>query len=68
MSAMRELIVVERETVPEQGRAMLYERRVHGMLQDDGSFRLLACCGKRFPIKNQGNMQEQTEKHRKEAA
>jgi len=65
---MRELIVIERETAAERGKAVLCEWRVHGVLQDDGNFRLLACCGKRFPLGSRGNAQKRTENHRKKAA
>lgn len=41
--------MIERSTIPRNGRTVLHERRYHGLLGDDGSFRLLAFCGKRVP-------------------
>ena len=46
-NAMREIIIVERATVTENGRTVLQERKLHG-LQDDGAFRLLFYGGKRI--------------------
>lgn len=46
---MREIIYVERSTETKDGKTVLSERKCHGLLEEDGSFRLLACCGKRFP-------------------
>ena len=47
-SVMREVIVVERETVIENGRKVLCERKIRGLLSDTGEFRLLSFCGRRF--------------------
>lgn len=44
---MREVILVDRNTVTEDGRTVLRERKIHGTFDEDGAFRLLACCGKR---------------------
>lgn len=43
-------MVIERNTVVQNGRTVLQERKYHGLLCDDGSFRLLAYCGKRVPL------------------
>ena len=45
---MREIIIVERTTVTEDGRTVLQERKVHGLQDDDGAFRLLFYGGKRI--------------------
>ncbi len=42
--------MIERNTVHKNGGAVLQERKYHGLLCDNGSFRLLAYCGKRFPL------------------
>lgn len=47
---MREIMVIERNTTVQNGRTVLWEKKYHGLLRKDGSFRLLACCGKRFPL------------------
>ena len=47
---MREVIYVERSTEMKDGKTILSERKCHGLLEPDGNIRLLACCGKRFPI------------------
>lgn len=47
---MREIVVIQRETLLDHGKAVLWERRCHGLMKEDGSFRLLACCGKRIPL------------------
>lgn len=47
---MREIVVIERSTVAENGRAVLRERKYHGLLQENGGFRLLSYCGKRITL------------------
>ncbi len=47
-NAMREIIIVERTTVTENGQTVLRERKVHGLQDDDGAFRLLFYGGKRI--------------------
>ncbi len=46
---MREVIYVEKSTVTQDGKTIVEEKRCHGLLDKDGSFRLLGYCGKRFP-------------------
>ncbi len=46
---MREVIYVEKSTVIQDGKTVVEEKRCHGLLEEDGSFRLLGYCGKRFP-------------------
>lgn len=46
---MREVIYVEKSTVTQDGKTVVEEKRCHGLLGEDGSFRLLGYCGKRFP-------------------
>lgn len=67
-AAMREIVVIERSTVSQNGRTVLHERRYHGLLYDDG-FRLLAYCGKRIPQPPERARQpESTKETRKTAA
>lgn len=47
---MREIVVIERSTVAENGRTVLRERKYHGLLQEGGGFHLLSYCGKRIPL------------------
>ncbi len=47
---MREIIYVERDTVTQDGKTTLRETQCYGRLDADGSFHLLRCCGKRFPL------------------
>lgn len=49
MTVMREVIYVEKSAVTQNGKSVLEEIRCHGLLGEDGSFRLLGYCGKRFP-------------------
>lgn len=46
---MREIIYVEKSTVTQDGKTVVEEKRCRGLLGEDGSFRLLGYCGKRFP-------------------
>lgn len=66
---MREIVVIERDTAARNGRTVLRERKYHGLLLDDGSFRLLACCGKRFPLPHTGaGLPDRTAENKKTAA
>lgn len=47
---MRELMIAEQDIRAENGRAVLYERKIHAMRCDDGSVRLLGVCEKHFPL------------------
>ncbi len=47
---MGEIITVEKSAVIGDGKAALEEKRCQWLLEEDGSVRLLACCGKRFPL------------------
>ncbi len=47
---MREIIVMTRRTVTENGRTVLYERKIRGSLNDDGTFRLLSYYGRRISV------------------
>lgn len=47
---MREIVIIQRETLLRNGTAVLWERKCHGLMKEDGSFRLLAYCGKRIPL------------------
>lgn len=40
---------MEKSTVTQDGKTVLEEKRYHGLLGEDGTFRLLGCYGKRFP-------------------
>ncbi len=50
---MREIIVMTRRTVAENGRIILHERKVRGLLRDDGVFRLLSYYGRRVSVLRQ---------------
>lgn len=54
---MREIIYVERDTVTQNGKTTLGETRCYGLLDEDGLFHLLRCCGKRFPLQRAENKQ-----------
>ncbi len=47
---MREIFLIEKSVVVENGRTVLRERRCHGLMEA-GGFRLLSYCGKRVPIR-----------------
>ncbi len=53
MNAMREQIIVERAVMTENGRTVLWERRICGVLDADGVFRLRGYCEKRFFIQQE---------------
>lgn len=69
MNAMRELVVMERSTVRENGRLVLRERQCYGVAREDGGVQLLAYRGKRVPLEPCGvlsardDAQEQTSGH-----
>lgn len=66
---MREITVEQKTCVTENGRSVLYERKYHGLLHEDGSFRLLAYCGKRFPLpRHSAELPEHVTEHKKAAA
>ncbi len=45
--AMREVLMVERKIVTEDGRTISIERRIRGLLSGEGVFRLLSYSGRR---------------------
>ena len=47
---MREINVVSRVRISENGKSVLYEKRYHGVLTENGSVRLMAYCAKRIPL------------------
>ena len=47
---MREINVVSRARISENGKSVLYEKRYHGVLTENGSVRLKAYCAKRIPL------------------
>ena len=48
MNAMRERIILEKTVKTENGRTVIQERRICGVLDTDGAFHLRAYCGRRF--------------------
>lgn len=65
---MREIVYVEKNTVIRDGKTVLEETRYHGLLGEDGSFRLLGYCGKRFPSQKAGVQSTDPRQKRNEAA
>lgn len=53
MSAVREQFILERTVTVENGRTVLQERRIYGVLDADGTFHPRACCGKYFVIRQE---------------
>ncbi len=53
MSTMGERLVLERTITVENGRTVLYERRMLGVLDADGVFRLRAYRAKRFSVQQE---------------
>ena len=47
---MSEIIFVSRTQISENGNVILYEKRYHGVLTENGSVRLKAYCAKRVPL------------------
>ena len=60
--------MIERETVLQSGRAVLHERKYHGVLREDGRFRLLAYWGKWFPLPKGAAEPSENVKHKEEKA
>lgn len=53
MSVMKERIVLERTITKENGQTVLHERKICGVLDADGVFRLRGYCEKRFFIQQE---------------
>ena len=47
---MREINVVSRVRISENGKAILYEKSYHGILTENGRVKLKAYCAKRIPL------------------
>ena len=47
---MREIRTESRTQISENGNVILYEKRYHGVLTENGSVRLRAYCAKRIPL------------------
>mgnify|MGYP004670686463 FL=1 len=47
---MREIKVVNRVRISENGKSVRYEMRYHGILTENGCVRLKAYCAKRVPL------------------
>ena len=47
---MREIRTESRTQISENGNVILYEKRYHGVLTENGSVRLKAYCAKRIPL------------------
>ena len=47
---MREIRTESRTQISENGNVILYEKRYHGVLTENGSVRLMAYCAKRIPL------------------
>ena len=47
---MSEIIFESRTQISENGNVILYEKRYHGVLTENGSVRLKAYCAKRIPL------------------
>ena len=47
---MCEITVESKTRMTEHGRAVLYDKKYRGVLEDSGRFRLLAYFGKRMPL------------------
>lgn len=65
MNAMGERIILERTVTTENGRTVLRERRIFGVLDADGTFHLRAYRGKCFSIRQESGGKK---KNGKEAA
>lgn len=53
MSVMREKTVLERTVTTVNGRTILHERRIYGVLDVDGTFHLRAYRQKRFSVRQE---------------
>ena len=62
---MGERLILETTVTAENGRTVLQERKIYGLMDADGTFRLRAYCEKRFSIR-QGS--EEAPKNGKTAA
>lgn len=69
-SIMREINVVSRARISENGKSVLYEKRYHGILTENGCVRLKAYCAKRVPLGAAGTAKSspQAEENMKSAA
>ena len=47
---MSKIIFVSRTQISENGNVILYEKRYHGVLTENGSVQLKAYCAKRIPL------------------
>ena len=67
---MREIKVVSRVRISENGKSVLYEKRYHGILTENGCVRLNAYCAKRVPLGAAGTAKSspQAEENMKSAA
>ena len=67
---MREINVVSRVRISENGKAVLYEKSYHGILTENGCVRLKAYCAKRVPLGTAGTAKSppQAEENMKSAA
>lgn len=57
MSVMKERIVLERTVTAENGRIVLHEKRIYGVLDADGVFHLRAYREKRFSVRRDSDEQ-----------
>ena len=51
---MREIFYIKTDTIATPDRTIFRELRSYGRVDEDGVFRLIACCGKRFPARSSG--------------
>ena len=67
---MSEIIFVSRTQISENGNVILYEKRYHGILTENGCVRLKAYCAKRVPLGAAGTAKSslQAEENMKGAA
>lgn len=57
MSAMGERFILERTVTAENGRTVLHEKRIYGVLDADGVFHLRAYREKRFSVRQDSGEQ-----------
>ena len=55
MNAMRERIILEKTVKTANGRTVIQERKVCGVLDADGTFHLRAYCGKRSFVRQESD-------------
>ena len=67
---MSEIIFESRTQISENGNVILYEKRYHGVLTENGSVRLKAYCAKRIPLDGSASVKAsvRSERNRKNAA